>query len=481
MNVLLLALSTVPGNKLKCYEYQYENEEKFNGYYQLEPIPKFLNEKLRKEKNQKIDYIITLNTSEVENFEFKEVSCNKEDNTQFHFENITAKKLFEELLLEGDKAFMELPSIISIDIEVNNIIPGVVEAIDKLRTLKNEKGPFDLYIDIHGGPRNTQMTFQTILSLLKHESIYPKSIYTVIVNKGGSCTIKDETEYFEYIDFVVGMNEFLDFGKTINLEGKYLSNDKDLKRFTEIANSIAGALTLCDMEGFKSKLENMSTWIDKNQAIDSPLLRLFIENIQSDYGKLLDIDHYVIDEIEWCLKKGYLQQAMTLIESKMPKELYDQGIFTYEDSDEIDDCKNDWESRENYIFIKLIYSLNINPYDQKGNLRAIYLNKDRKYYTSNLFKYSRPRIRSYVKLRKKAKAQKWNEDSYTNIQVSLKKDDENVIRLLLLHYALKQERNKTNHAANDSSDNITNTGRYNSKDIENAIGGYVDLAKKIYK
>ena len=84
-------------------------------------------------------------------------------------------------------------------------------------------------------------------------------------------------------------------------------------------------------------------------------------------------------------------------------------------------------------------------------------------------------------MRKKAKAQKWNEDSYTNIQVSLKKDDENVIRLLLLHYALKQERNKTNHAANDSSDNITNTGRYNSKDIENAIGGYVDLAKKIYK
>ena len=72
-------------------------------------------------------------------------------------------------------------------------------------------------------------------------------------------------------------------------------------------------------------------------------------------------------------------------------------------------------------------------------------------------------------------------NSKINIQASVKKDDGNVIRLLLLHYALKQERNKTNHAANDSSDNITNTGRYNSKDIENAIGGYVDLAKKIYK
>ena len=57
----------------------------------------------------------------------------------------------------------------------------------------------------------------------------------------------------------------------------------------------------------------MSKWIDENHAIYSPLLKLFIGNIQSDYGKLLENNHLVIDEIEWCLKKGYLQQAMTLI------------------------------------------------------------------------------------------------------------------------------------------------------------------------
>ena len=177
-------------------------------------------------------------------------------------------------------------------------MPGVVEAIDKLRMLKNEKGPFDLYIDIHGGPRNTQMTFQTILSLLKHESIFPKGIYTIIVNKDVPCTIKNETEYFEYIDFVVGMNEFLNFGKPISMKGKNLSNDKKLKEFTEQANSIADALSLCDMEKFKSELGNMSKWIDENHAIYSPLLKLFIGNIQSDYGKLLENNHLVIDEIE---------------------------------------------------------------------------------------------------------------------------------------------------------------------------------------
>lgn len=44
MNVLLLALSTVSGETLKCFEYQYGEDPCFDGYYQLEPIPKFLNE-----------------------------------------------------------------------------------------------------------------------------------------------------------------------------------------------------------------------------------------------------------------------------------------------------------------------------------------------------------------------------------------------------------------------------------------------------
>ena len=61
MNVLLLALSTVSNGKLNCFSYQYEDEPSFNGYYQLEPIPKFLNEKLEKEKQEHLDYIITTN------------------------------------------------------------------------------------------------------------------------------------------------------------------------------------------------------------------------------------------------------------------------------------------------------------------------------------------------------------------------------------------------------------------------------------
>ena len=60
MNVLLLALSTVSNGKLNCFSYQYEDEPSFNGYYQLEPIPKFLNEKLEKGKQEHLSQILYL-------------------------------------------------------------------------------------------------------------------------------------------------------------------------------------------------------------------------------------------------------------------------------------------------------------------------------------------------------------------------------------------------------------------------------------
>mgnify|MGYP006972157058 CR=1 FL=1 len=34
MNVLLLALSTISGENLKCFEYQYGEDPCFDGYYQ---------------------------------------------------------------------------------------------------------------------------------------------------------------------------------------------------------------------------------------------------------------------------------------------------------------------------------------------------------------------------------------------------------------------------------------------------------------
>ena len=493
MNVLLLALSTVSNGKLNCFSYQYRDEPSFNGYYQLEPIPKFLNEKLEKEKQEHLDYIITLNTKEVNSSVLDTVICNSKNGIEYEFCNITAKIFFEKMLCNGQKAFQQIPKIISIPIDVDDIIPGIILAMNQLRELKEKSNDFNLYIDMHGGPRNTQMTFQTILSLLKHESIYPSAIYTIIMNKSKPNTIKDDTKYFDYIDFVSGMNEFLNFGKPISIKSLNNLNDLSLRDFTEKANQVADALTLCDMSVFQKSLEDMSNWLNNREIKQDSLLELFIKNIRMDYGVLLKEDHDVIDEIQWCLTKGYLQQALTLIESKMPEELFKKGIFHYDENfmleikkdpnkskikvkDAIECAKamqhREWESDINFIFIKWIKALNIFDKDDNGKQIIFELNKTHQEYL-NFSMQSTPNFNNKVFLTISYKKN-------VLLKVMLKKGiyidqylQDMCMRFLILHYTLKQERNIANHAIGERKTNVY--------DIKEVIAGYIDLARILYR
>ena len=493
MNVLLLALSTVSNGKLNCFSYQYRDEPSFNGYYQLEPIPKLLNEKLEKEKQEHLDYIITLNTKEVNSSVLDTVICNSKNGIEYEFCNITAKIFFEKMLCNGQKAFQQIPKIISIPIDVDDIIPGIFLAMNQLRELKDKSNDFNLYIDMHGGPRNTQMTFQTILSLLKHESIYPSAIYTIIMNKSKPNTIKDDTKYFDYIDFVSGMNEFLNFGKPISIKSLNNLNDLSLRDFTEKANQVADALTLCDMSVFQKSLEDMSNWLNNREIKQDSLLELFIKNIRMDYGVLLKENHDVIDEIQWCLTKGYLQQTLTLIESKMPEELFKKGIFHYDENfmveikkdpnkskikvkDAIECAKamqhREWESDINFIFIKWIKALNIFDKDDNGKQIIFELNKTHQEYL-NFSMQSTPNFNNKVFLTVSYKKN-------VLLKVMLKKGiyidqylQDMCMRFLILHYTLKQERNIANHAIGERKTNVY--------DIKEAIAGYIDLARILYR
>lgn len=456
-------------------------------------FPNFWIEKLEKEKQEHLDCIITLNTKEVNSSVLDTVICNSKNGIEYEFCNITAKIFFEKMLCNGQKAFQQIPKIISIPIDVDDIIPGIILAMNQLRELKENSNDFNLYIDMHGGPRNTQMTFQTILSLLKHESIYPSSIYTIIMNKLKPNTIKDDTKYFDYIDFVSGMNEFLNFGKPISIKSLNNLNDLSLRDFTEKANQVADALTLCDMSVFQKSLEDMSNWLNNREIKQDSLLELFIKNIRMDYGVLLKENHDVIDEIQWCLTKGYLQQALTLIESKMPEELFKKGIFHYDENfmveikkdpnkskikvkDAIECAKamqhREWESDINFIFIKWIKALNIFDKDDNGKQIIFELNKTHQEYL-NFSMQSTPNFNNKVFLTVSYKKN-------VLLKVMLKKGiyidqylQDMCMRFLILHYTLKQERNIANHAIGERKTNVY--------DIKEAIAGYIDLARILYR
>ena len=73
----------------------------------------------------------------------------------------------------------------------------------------------------------------------------------------------------------------------------------------------------------------------ENSKSTDQYLALFQSLITDSYGdRLLDNrNRRVIDEIEWCIKKGFIQQALTLLESKMPAEIIKNGLLVSERHD----------------------------------------------------------------------------------------------------------------------------------------------------
>lgn len=92
--------------------------------------------------------------------------------------------------------------------------------------------------------------------------------------------------------------------------------------------TIAEGIQLCDVVKFENGLRDLSDALSKLKKAPRDIkntgyLTLFQELIRDSYGtKLLDNKHRsTIDEIKWCLEKGFIQQALTLLESKMPTKM----------------------------------------------------------------------------------------------------------------------------------------------------------------
>ena len=117
-------------------------------------------------------------------------------------------------------------------------------------------------------------------------------------------------------------------GKPISIKSLNNLNDLSLRDFTEKANQIADALTLCDMSAFQKSSEDMSNWLNNREIKQDSLLELFIKNIRMDYGVLLKENHDVIDEIQWCLTKGLSTTSINFNRKQNARRIIQKGYIS---------------------------------------------------------------------------------------------------------------------------------------------------------
>lgn len=529
-NVLLLALSTFGRNvNPNKFIYVDENgkEDKVIGRYQLDPVPKMLYKTLYQKEQGTLDKIIMLCTSKTLE-KVAEVPIGTEK-----IYDISPIDYFKDQIRDYMRPDADDEELFqAIEVDLTSPYHGIQSVITTLRSIKaaHEDQTLNLYLDTHGGLRGIQRIMEATVSLLKSEDIDVREAYAVEYSDNGTKSIVSETENMKIYDFVSGVNEFFSCGRADTLmkykenleqthEAKKESSSKNI--FTKEENQLITAISdvatgiqWCSIPAFdqgikdlqkifpetsESTAKNTSTESFDTKNIDKgSYLDIYRTNIQKDYSTLLKKDHTVLDEIEWCINKGFYQQALTLIESKISGLLvYDLKLFTFTRPQGIKQekdgktihysytCinKNNNEVKKtftiNNVFNDYIYAFNrIRKSNNNSNEKfTIEYNKpwigDENFNKLTVTKYenfkqtiSYPTGINISDIFENASSHlsskdydKFNENTNNKIQWKnslkmangLDSGKQNLLfKILVLHKTLKRVRNNMNHAADDS-------------------------------
>lgn len=378
-NVLLLAMSTLPFKKGVTRYFKKNSAIEGNYLSQLEPVPKMLAEVLSKE-DKKLDYIYVLNTWPTEN---NKLFLSNEESENVYYSSEYKKYTAFEYFKERCASLIDTESIINIPLEKERNIIEVSQALydftNQLIDLTKDS-TINLYVDIHGGLRDSFTVVDSVLMLMKNMyNVNLVDMYSVKQTdvKTDYEVVSVKNEYTIY-DFVGGMHEFLSFGRSNGLENYTRSrlresNDqvqKNNRSLVEAINSFSDGISLNKVDLFTDNLNKLAEKLkikessEKTNVVEGSSKGYFdtvkelivnnyivdLKKIESDSGEsiqynlLTDAMDYLPAQLKWCLDKGLLQQALTLIESEACPTLRSNGIFYNENNEQdmpedLDDAK----------------------------------------------------------------------------------------------------------------------------------------------
>ena len=493
--VLVLALSTFPRNlNMGMNDYRdsrdgVRSSGKVEGAYQLEVVPKLLKQK----EKLVFDEIIVMTTQDtLETRKKGEDKCpiiiQDDKKTKYMAEDgsgVSELDYFAYFIqnLYGTHETcikrIDVPDMGKTD-EAKKYRQKSIEAINRvLQEIRSLDTP-DIYVDIHGGSRLTQQLVTGILYLLKTENIQISADHILTADRDwvGTAGIA-----FSVFDFVSGINELMNDGKAKGLQ-EFLDRTKEsdeAHKVIKALNDVAEGIQMLDVPGFEEGIGHLQKSIENYHSKkdnQSEYMSLFINKINEDYKNIYEKE--VINEIEWAMKKGFYQQALTLIESKIPKYFYDNHVFSCTESairavNNTNSQSRNRQEKINWLFgipirIKIKDSFLGNKYDkmEEWEYKILTKEQDRK---------NPPASEDII-------AEVRNADG--NGQVSFKIFiDPKFQYILELYIALKDQRNGINHGQGFKTD-IHSNNREQSKSLRTgqfkvAVNAFIDNVKRIRK
>lgn len=505
-NVLLLAMSILGKNLRECVNYYiYEDKQWiFKGISQLEPGTKLVLSLLEGE-HKIIDKIVILATPETKNdgSDFSSVDFYIEKIKMFiqnGEKNEKKEELHElnDLTVNKYKPLIEKNTLFEvISLEEKDYLLQAVQAIQGEKRTSASAEKINLYIDMQGSRRSEMTQMNAIIELLKSNNLEIKGRYAIDYNpscKERKHPIKEVSDEYEMSNLVTAMEIFRKYGRGEELN-KFFDKETSAyeKKLSEFIVEVSDAIQLCDVKAFDIGISNISKMIDAGMNEDDNVIyNIVCKEIKDDYMAIIqsnnDKQNKYITQVEWCLEKGFIQQALTIIESQMPKEIINYSFFQndllkkeveyseskwnkkkkrYElctdiETASLEDCvkksKKEWEDTENFIFRKWAEYIFDREYGELLKKNTEIVNKAKQKCNRNDFKI------------------RWKEGIwFVSKPIQLLDNNEKITDEFLyfigLHMNLKNQRNMANHASSGE--------RATVKEIEDAIQSYVKLAKKL--
>lgn len=325
MNIIVMAMSTL--------NFKYEEDEKGNS-------KRILERSYYRNKKGEIKGGEREEEKEIEYYSQMEPACRKileENSGDYRFLILATKATLKEQTFQCQDEILEISAVdfflkrmglksdkekkraVVIRVEEDNFLPAISETINYIR--KNWDEDHRLWINTQGGFRNISLVINAVISLLKLDKIEPSGVYYVSYTRGEKVhDIEDQSGTYKIFQFVSGIQELIRYGRADQLEEYYYDRGEMVPEEITEMRKIAEAIQMCDMPGFEEHLLKLRELAKNRTADPEDLLNIFWEQIRADYGVLLEGSYSGLDVVEWLYRKKFYQQAITYVESRIPKE-----------------------------------------------------------------------------------------------------------------------------------------------------------------
>ncbi|EKX95803.1 TM1812 family CRISPR-associated protein [Selenomonas sp. oral taxon 138] len=208
-----------------------------------------------------------------------------------------------------------------------------------------------LHADMTGGFRHTSMMMLAIMQLSKYMGIRIGHVLYAGKDRNapkGSIVFADDIH--RMFDMIAGMDEFQKYGSVQALDeyfGDTRAYSEPFRSLLGAMRSFSDAIRICRTSIIEKELESLGEHmrVFRNQSggpIQEELFRRIIRVLEREYGTVLGSgtsEERHLNIIAWCLRKKFLQQAMTLCTEWIPQIIVDKRICYTENILAMRKCK----------------------------------------------------------------------------------------------------------------------------------------------